>query len=73
MTKVLCVAVGIMIDIPDDDSAVCVPLANNPLDELSARLRGETHTSRDQSRPDFTIPGVTALMAAGYHECPDRN
>jgi len=73
MTKVLCVAVGIIIDIPDDDSAVCAPLANNPLDELAARLRGETRHGRNQSRPDFTMPGVTDLMAAAYHECPDRN
>ena len=73
MTKVLCVAVGIIMDIPDDDSCVCAPLANNPLDELAARLRGETCRSRNQNRPDFTIPGVTALMAAAYHECPDQN
>ena len=73
MKKILCVTVGIMIDIPDDDSAVCATLANNPLDELAARLRGETPTSRDQSRPDFTMPGVMALMAAAYDEYPDRN
>jgi hypothetical protein len=73
MAKVLCVTVGIIMDIPDDDSCVCAPLVNSPLDELAARLRGETEPNHKNNRPDFRMPGVTALMAAAYHEFPDRN
>ena len=73
MKMVLCAAVALIIDIPDDDSTVCAPLANGPLDELAARLRGEACYGRDQSKPDFTLPGVTAWMAAACRECPARN
>ena len=73
MKRIACIAVGIIVDISDDSSCIGSPSPNRPLDELAARLRGETPTSRDQSRPDFTTPGVTALMAAAHHECPDRN
>lgn len=73
MRKILCLAVGIIIDIPDDDSAVRAPLANGPLDELAARLRGEACHGRNSKVPDFTLPDVTAWMAAAYQECSDRN
>ena len=73
MKMVLCVAVAVVIDIPDDDSAVCAPLANGPLDELAARLRREACYGRDHGGPDFTLPGVTAWMAAAYRECSVRN
>jgi len=73
MKKLLCVAVGIMIDIPDDDSAVCAPLVNDPLDELAARLRHEACYGRDRTGPDGRLPDVTVWMAAAYQECPERN
>jgi hypothetical protein len=73
MKMVLCAAVAVIIDIPDDDSAVCAPLANGPLDDLAARLRREACYGHDHSRPDFTLPGVTAWVAAAYQECQDRN
>ena len=73
MRKVLCAAVAVIIDIPDDNAAVCAPLANGPLDELAARLRQEACHGRDSIRPSFTLPGVTAWMAAAYQECSARN
>jgi len=73
MKMVLCAAVAVIIDIPEDDSAVCAPLAWGPLDELAARLRREACYGRDSKRPNFTLPGVTAWMAAAYQECSTRN
>ena len=73
MKMVLCAAVAVIIDIPDDDSAVCAPLANGPLDELAARLRREACYGRDHSKSAFNLPGVTVGMAAAYQECSDRN
>ena len=73
MKMVLCAAVAVIIDIPDDDSAVCAPLANGPLDELAARLRREACRGRDNVEPGFTLPDVTPWMDATYRECPVRN
>jgi hypothetical protein len=73
MRMILCVAVGIVIDIPDEESAVGAPLANNPLDELAARLRREACCGRDYRRPDFTSPDVTAWKTGAYGEYPTSN
>lgn len=73
MKMVLCAAVAVVIDIPDGDLAVGGPLANGPLDELATRLRREACYGRDHGSPSFTLPGVTAWMAAAYRECSIRN
>ena len=73
MKMVLCAAVAVIIDIPDDDSAVCAPLANGPLDELTARLRREACHGRDWNRPPFPFSDVSIRMAAAYQECPLHN
>jgi len=73
MRKVLCAAVAVIIDIPDHNAAIGAPLAKSPLDELTARLRQEACHGRDSRRPDFTLPGVNAWMAAAYQECSARN
>jgi len=73
MKKVLCVAVGMMMDFPDDTTDVRAPLPKSPLDELAARLRREACHGRGHSNPDHTLPNVTAWMAAAFQECPDRN
>jgi hypothetical protein len=69
MKRILCVAVGIVMDVPDDDSAAGVPLSTNPIDELSARLRREACFGRDASSADFIRPEVTAWVAAAFQEC----
>ena len=73
MKRIVCVAVGIVMDLPDDESTVSVPLPTNPMDELAARLRSETPSGREKSRPDFTMPGVTAWMGTAFRDSPDRN
>jgi hypothetical protein len=65
------VAVGAVIDIPE--KGLPIPVAQNPLDELTARLRGEASCGRDSVKPGFTLPDVTACMIAAFQECPDRN
>ena len=45
MRKVLCAAIAVIIDIPDDNAAVCAPLAKSPLDELAARLARKLATA----------------------------
>ena len=73
MKRILCVAVGIIMDVPDGESTVGVPLPINPMDELAARLRGGAAARRSKCRPDFTMPGVTAWMATAFQESADRN
>jgi hypothetical protein len=73
MVKVLVVAVGIIIHIPDDDASVCAPVTNDPLDDFAEILRDEMRYGRDTNRGPMKAPGVTVGMAAAYQECPDRN
>ena len=73
MKKAFVVAVAVIIDIPEEHSAGGVPLGNDPLDELAARLRREAAHGRDHSRTDFEMPNVTAQMAAAYRECVNQN
>ena len=68
MKRILCVAVGIIMDVSDGESAAGVPLSTNPIDELSARLSREACFGRDASRANFVKPDVTAWMAAAFHE-----
>ena len=73
MKMVLCAALAVAIDIPDDDLAVGGPSVKGRLEELAARLRREACYGRDCRESDFTFPGVTVGMVAAFHECPERN
>ena len=73
MRKVLCISVGIIVDISDDSSGVGSPSPNRPLDELAVRLRGGPPDRIQQKRRDFTMPGVNTRMATAFAKCPDRN
>jgi hypothetical protein len=63
MKLALFVAAAIIVDIPDDILLVDIPPADNPLDELSARLRREAAFGRDSVEPLFT-PVETAAWTA---------
>lgn len=67
MKTVVCVAVALIIDIPDDDAAMCAPLLNNPLDELAERLRREVCHGRDGGRPNWVRPHASPATAG--QEC----
>ena len=55
MKRILCAAVAVVIEVPDDDSPVGVPLAGGPLGELAERLRQEACHGRDCRRPECTL------------------
>jgi hypothetical protein len=46
----ICVAVAIIIDIPDDDLPIRAPV-KDPLDNFTARLRREATFGRDIAKP----------------------
>jgi hypothetical protein len=71
MKKTLCVAVGVLVEFPDDTIGVRAPLPRSPLDELAAWLRREACCGRDCSEPRFTRPSVSAHVAAACRECSD--
>jgi hypothetical protein len=71
MKRILYVAVGIMVEFPDDTIGVCAPSPKSPLDELAARLRREARCGRDCSEPRVTRPRVSAHVAAACRECND--
>jgi hypothetical protein len=71
MKMILCAAVAVAIDIPDDDLAVGGPSAKGPLEELAVRLRREACYGRDCRATVF--PGVSVGMIVAFHECPERN
>lgn len=64
-------AVGAVIDMPED--SLPIPVPQNPLDELTARLRREARHGRNAAKPDAALPSIAAWMVAAYEECPDRN
>ena len=65
MKITVCVAIGIVIDIPDGGLPVGVPVVH-PLDELAARLRREASFGRDSVEPGFAVPDLAAWLAAYY-------
>ncbi len=69
----LCVAIAVLIDMPDNDCAAGVHSPTAPIDELTARMRSRTSRYHNGTRPDFTMPGVTAWMAGAFQESPNRN
>lgn len=71
MKRTLYVAVGVMVEFPDDTVGVCAPLPKSPLEELAARLRREACCGRDCSEPRFTRPSVSAHVAAACREYND--
>ena len=73
MRTILCVSVGIIVDISDDSACVGSPLPHRPLDELAVCLRGGPPDNRQQRRRGFIMPGVNARMANAFARCPERN
>jgi hypothetical protein len=71
MRRILCIAVGVMVEFPDDTIGVCAPLPKSPLEELAERLRHEACCGRDRHGPSLPRPRVLARMAADYQECND--
>ena len=71
MKRILCIAVGIMVEFPDDTIGVCAPLPKSPLEELAERLRREQCCGRDRREPSITRPSVNAQVAGAYRECSD--
>lgn len=69
MKKVLYVAVGIVIDIPDDAAGVRAIVPTSPLDELATRLRRESCCGRDYREPSYGQPSIEAYVATAYREC----
>ena len=73
MKIALCIAVGIVVDIPDDGTFVGAPLVSNPLDDLVARLRREAAFGRDSVEPQFTPAEITAWATALYREFAEQS
>jgi hypothetical protein len=73
MKRILYVAIGVVVDFPDDAVYVDVPVSNGPLEELAARLQDEACHGRHYCPQRSTLPDVTVWMAAAYRECPNRN
>ena len=69
MKNVLYVAVGIVIDIPDDTAGVRAIVPTSPLDKLAARLRRESCCGRDYSEPSYGRSSIEAYVATAYREC----
>ncbi len=69
MKKVVCVAMAVIIDLPDDEAAASVPLGGDPLDELTARLRREAAHGRDCGREPVKEPEFSTWIAAAFQEC----
>jgi hypothetical protein len=69
MKRIMCVAIGVVMDIPDDESTAGVPSPINPLDELAACLRGKTTVGCGKHQ----LPGATARMSGAFQESPNRN
>ena len=73
MKMIVCVAIGVLVDVPDNNSAAGVQTPTTPIDELAARLRRRASCHHNRTRPDFTMPGVSAWMAGAFQESADRN
>ncbi len=67
--RVFCVAIGVMMEFPDDTASVFAPLPKDPLDQLAERLRREVCFGRDCAEPDCTVPDMTVWLAAAFQEC----
>ena len=61
----ICVAVVIIVDIPDGGVAARVP-AKNPLDELAARLCRDAHFGRDSISYELATPDMAAWIAEAF-------
>ena len=69
MKTVLCISVGIVLDLPDDTAGVGVAVPKSPLEELAARLRREACYGRDCSEPERHQPSASAFVATAFKEC----
>jgi hypothetical protein len=66
---VLCISVGIVLDLPDNVAGVGAEVPKSPLEELAARLRREACYGRDCSEPERHRPSVSAFVVTAYKEC----